>query len=261
MELIIKKALEAARVTVNNLEDKGRELNAGAFGDISTVADVASEKAIIDVLKSAIQNISIISEETGLLGDVDNSEYLAIVDPVDGTVNLKQDLPFYSAAIAISKGKKFSDIIAAGIINLVNGEVIIADKRGAYINDKLVRPSNTTSLNEAIVSLDLKVFKHNEKLSMFAEHVISRARYTRSMGSAALETAYVSCGRLDCFLALEGVRVVDMAAAAYIVMQAGGVVESLDGSLKNLDLLYKGDISYVAAANDKLLKELMEIFQ
>jgi len=260
LELIIKRALEAAKLAINSLEDKGRELGAGAFGDISTVADVTSEKAIIDVLKSAIPEITILSEEAGLIGDPENSEYLAIVDPVDGTVNLKQDLPFYSAAVAISKGKRFSDIIAAGIINLVNGEVIVANKNHVYLNGKPARPSNTSSLSDAIVSFDLKIFKHDEKLSKFAEQVASKARYARFMGSAALETAYVGCGRLDCFLALDGVRVVDMAAAAYIVTRAGGAVKCLEGPLENLDLLYRGDVKYVAAANDRLMKELMEIF-
>lgn len=260
MESIIKRALEAAKVAIDSLEDKGRELNVGAFGDISTVADVTSEKAIIDVLKSAIPNITIISEEAGLISDVENSEYLAVVDPVDGTVNLKQDLPFYSAAVAISRGRGFSDILAAGIINLVNGEVIIANERGVYLNDKPVKPSNTCSLNEAVVSLDLKVFKHDARLSMFAERIVSKALYARFMGSAALETAYVGCGRLDCFLALDGVRVVDMAAAAYIVMRAGGAFKCLDISLENLDLFYKGNVRYIATANDKLLKELIEIF-
>ncbi|MCL7387794.1 MAG: inositol monophosphatase [Thaumarchaeota archaeon] len=260
MELIIKRALEAAKLALDSLEDKGRELGAGAFGDISTVADVTSEKAIIDVLKDAIPGITILSEEAGLLGDPDNSEYLAIVDPVDGTVNLKQDLPFYSAAVAISKGEKFSDIIAAGIINLVNGEVIIANEKCVYINGKPAKPSNISSLSDAVISFDLKVFKHGEKLSKFAERIASKARYARFMGSAALETAYVGCGRLDCFLALNGVRVVDMAAAAYIVTRSGGAVKCLDGSLENLNLLYTGDVKYVAAANDKLLKELIEIF-
>lgn len=260
MESIIKRALEAAKIAIDTLEDKGRELDVGAFGDVSTVADVTSEKAIINILKSTIPNIAIISEEAGLLGDADNSEYLAVVDPVDGTVNLKQDLPFYSAAVAISKGKRFSDIIAAGIINLINGEVIIANERGACLNGKPVRSSNAGSLNEAMVSFDLKVFKHDKRLSMFAERVASKSRYARFMGSAALETAYVGCGRLDCFLALDGVRVVDMAAAAYIVTRAGGAFKCLEGSLENLDLLYKGDVRYIAAANDKLLKEIMEIF-
>lgn len=261
MEAVIRRALEAAKAAIDGLEDKGRELNVGAFGDISTVADIASERAIIDVLKSAIPNITIISEEAGLLGDMDNFEYLAVVDPVDGTVNLKQGLPFYSAAVAISKGKKFSDVIAAGIINLVNGELIMANEKGVYLNDKPVKPSNTSSLNKAVVSLDLKVFKHDEKLSVFAGHVVSRAYYTRFMGSAALETAYVGCGRLDCFLALDGVRVVDMVAAAYIVTKAGGVFKCLDWSLENLDLLHKEeDVKYIAAANEKLLKELIEIF-
>ncbi|MEM2910555.1 MAG: inositol monophosphatase family protein [Nitrososphaerota archaeon] len=254
---IIKRSLEAARVALNSLEDRGRELGAGAFGDISTMADVVSEKAIIDVLKSAMPGIAILSEEAGLLGDADSSKHLAIVDPVDGTVNLKHGLPFYSAAIAISKGKRFSDIIAAGIIDLVNGDVIMADEKNVCLNDKPVRPSNVDSLNEAVVSFDLKVFKHGGRLSKFAERVASRARYARFMGSAALETAYVACGRLDCFLALDGVRVVDMAAAAYIVMRAGGVVGCLEESLESLNLLYRGDIRYVAAANDKLLKEII----
>ncbi|MCS7136318.1 MAG: inositol monophosphatase family protein [Nitrososphaerota archaeon] len=260
MELIIRRALEAAKVIVSSLEDKGRELGTGAFGDVSTVADVASERAIIDVLSSAIPNVTIISEEAGFVGDADDFEYLAVVDPVDGTVNLKQNLPFYSAAIAISKGRKFSDIIAAGIINLVNGEVIIADEKSVYLNGKPVRPSEVNSLNEAMISFDLKVFKQDERLSLFAERVVSKACYARFMGSAALETAYVGCGRLDCFLALCGVRVVDMAAATYIVMRAGGAVKCLEGPLENLDLFYKGDIRYVAAANDMLLRELMEIF-
>lgn len=256
---IIKRALEAAKVAVNGLEEKGKDLGVGAYGDVSTVSDVASERAIVEVLMGGLPGVTIVSEEAGVLGNVDKPEYLAIVDPVDGTVNLKRGLPFYSAAIAISKGKRFSDIIAAGIIDLVSGDLIMADERGVRFNDKAVTPSGVDALRDAVISFDLKVFKHGGVLSAFAERVASRARYARFMGSAALETAYVACGRLDCFLALDGVRVVDMAAAAYIVMRAGGIVKCLDGPLDSLDLLYRGDVRYIAVANERLLRELLEI--
>lgn len=256
---ILREALEAARRSIENREDLSRPVRQGSFGDISTVADIESERAIIDTIQRQILRAAILSEEAGLLGDPDRSDYIFIVDPIDGTVNLTTSIPFYSSAIAIANGTKFKDIFAAGVINLVNGDLILADEDGVTLSGKRVFPSKNTSISNAIVSIDSKVFKEGGVFSKLAEKVLSDAKYVRSMGSAALETAYVACGFLDCFLGLKGIRAVDMVASAFIVEKAGGCVEWLEGRLQELDILDRCEVRYVSAANKKLMEELISI--
>lgn len=258
---IIREALESSKRVIESNKNLKQTLSRGFFGDISTLADVKSEEAIVSIVKRRVPSVLIVSEEAGIIGSLEDSEYVAIIDPIDGTVNLTHSIPFYSAAIAIAKGRKFKDILAAGIMNLVNGDIILADSSSVTLNGVPVNASSKKSLSNAMASIDMKIFKEAGRFSEFLKKVISIAKHSRCMGSAALETAYIACGFIDCFIGLKGIKTVDMVASAYIVKRAGGCIKWLDGDIDELDLLDKREIRYIATANEDLMKELIYLME
>ena len=198
--------------------------------DVVTIADVTSEKLIVEGLRQAFPTHSIRTEEAGVIEGSD-SRYRWIIDPVDGTVNFSRGIPLWGISIALHfEGKPL-----VAVVNLPKlGEMFTAAKgKGAFMNGKPIHVSAEGNPAHAIVSNgDFNVgdvSRINEQNSKnFAAEAVAFER-VKCFGSAVIEGCFTACGRLDCFVMTMSYPW-DIAAIALLVEEAGGKSTRIDGS-------------------------------
>ena len=184
--------------------------------------------------------------------EANNSEYKWIIDPLDGTMNYAHGYPFFSVSIAI----EHVDTVVAGVVyDPVSNEMFTAEKgKDARLNGEKINVSNSGSLKDSLLATgflheDEKLVERN--LKYFSDFIFS-ARGVRRDGSAALDLVYVACGRYDGFWEL-GLHPWDMAAGAFIVGEAGGMVTNLSGEGFTH---YRGE---VVATNGKIHESMIKV--
>lgn len=198
--------------------------------DVVTIADVTSEKIIVDGLRKAFPTHSIRTEEAGIIEGSD-SRYRWIIDPVDGTVNFSRGIPLWGISIALHfEGKPL-----VAVVNLPKlGEMFTAARgQGTFMNGKAVHVSHEENPTHAIVSNGdfnvgevAKINAQNSK--NFAAEAVAFER-VKCFGSAVIEGCFVACGRLDGFVMTMSYPW-DIAAIALLVEEAGGKSTHIDGS-------------------------------
>ncbi len=200
--------------------------------DIVTNADMSSEKAIITEIKRRFPDHDILAEETA--DKTKGSQSLWIIDPLDGTVNFAHGYPHFAISIAfLEKG-----IIQAGVVcDPLKKETYLAIKgMGAFLNGSPIVVSRASVLNRSIVGTGFpydKAFSSENNLTEFSR-VLLKVQGMRRLGSAALDLAYVACGRLDGFWELK-LKPWDIAAGILLVEEAGGLVTDRHGETMVLD--------------------------
>lgn len=214
------------------LELQGRlgDVRYKSVKDVVTIADVGSEKLIVDGLRKAFPTHSIRTEEAGVIEGSD-SRYRWIIDPVDGTVNFSRGIPLWGISIALHfEGKPL-----VAVVNLPKlGEMYTAAKgQGAHMNGRPIHVSGESNPTHAIVSNgDFNVGdaqKINAQNSRnFAAEAVAFER-VKCFGSAVIEGCFTACGRLDCFVMTMSYPW-DIAAIALLVEEAGGRATHIDGS-------------------------------
>ncbi len=249
----IKAARRAATVINRSSFDLDRiEISEKQHNDFVTDVDVASEQAIVETLLKAYPDHAILGEESGASRNLnDDSEYVWIIDPIDGTTNFLHGYPNYCISIALQhKGV----ITQAVIYDPVRNDLFTATKgAGAYLNDKRIRVKNHDRIGKALIAAghgaDPRALA--EYLRMY-EVMASRCQGIRSSGSAALELANVAAGRVDGFFE-KGLKIWDIAAGSLLVTEAGGIVGEFNGES---DYLNKGDI---IAAGPKVFAQIIPL--
>jgi myo-inositol-1(or 4)-monophosphatase len=228
-------AMQTAREAGKILLDKyGKKINISLKGNINLVteADLASEKFIIEQIKSYYPKHSILAEESGNAVVDGNSAWKWIIDPLDGTTNFAHSYPCFCVTLALEHDGK---IVIGATYDPTRDEMFSAERgQGANLNNKQIRVSETDKLNNSLL---VTGFPYNfaekanfvEKLAKF----LLSARGVRRDGSAAIDLAYVACGRFDGFWE-EGLNAWDVAAGILFIEEAGGRVSSYDGSELNL---------------------------
>ena len=198
--------------------------------DVVTVADVSSEKLIVDGLREAFPTHSIRTEEAGVVEGSD-PRYRWIIDPVDGTVNFSRGIPLWGISIALHfEGKPL-----VAVVNLPKlGEMYTATKGdGAFMNGKPIHVSREDNPVHAIVSNgDFNVgdvAKINAQNSRNFARESETFERVKCLGSAVIEGCFTACGRIDCFVMTMSYPW-DIAAIALIVEEAGGKATHIDGS-------------------------------
>lgn len=183
---------------------------------ILTNIDLQAEKIIIQYIKKHFPHHSILSEEKGSIEK--NSQVQWIIDPLDGTANYSQAIPFYCVSIAVS----IDGIIKLGVIyDPIHQELFIAEQsRGARLNNKKIAVSTTKKLNDALSGYGFGV---GGKINKNFATLHQATRKTRVLGSTALALCYVACGRLDIY-SIDSINVWDIAAGTFIAKQAGAHV-------------------------------------
>lgn len=205
---------EVKRINANDIETKGEH-------DLVTYVDKTAEKRIVEGLQKLLPEAGFIVEENTI--EDKNKKYTWIVDPLDGTTNFIHAIPCFSISIALQE----EDRTVLGVVYEINmDECFYAWKKGgAYLNGEKISVSKENNLDKALIATG---FPYNdfslldEYLNFFKELMIS-TRGVRRLGSAAVDLAYVACGRFDAFYEYS-LNPWDVAAGAFIVEEAGGRV-------------------------------------
>ena len=191
----------------------------------------------------------LLAEESGAAKP--DAEVVWIIDPLDGTTNFIHGFPQYCVSIGIQHRGALAHAV---VYDPVRNELFTASKgRGAFLNDRRIRVSTLARFPDALVGTGFP-FKEVTRLELYTRQLQTMMRTcagVRRAGAAALDLAYVACGRLDAFWEL-GLSPWDMAAGALLIVEAGGLVGDLNGDNGYLE---SGDI---AAATPKLFSPLLE---
>jgi myo-inositol-1(or 4)-monophosphatase len=228
LNFAIQTARDAGRVLA---EKFGRALQVSNKGDIDLVteADIASERLIVERIRSYHPRHAILAEESGESARGDQpSEFKWIIDPLDGTTNYAHGYPCFCVSVALEQAGE----IVVGVVYDPTREELFAAERGggATLNGRRVRVSDVEEINAAMVCTGFPYDVRDR--GDFARHFrnfIMSAQAVRRDGSAALDLAYVAAGRFDGFWE-EGLRPWDVAAGKLLVEEAGGRVSRYDGS-------------------------------
>ena len=210
LNMMIKACEKASKVLIRDFgELENLQVSKKGPKDFVTNSDKKIEKILISELSK--KRFSIISEEIGTLTKEDKNSFW-VIDPIDGTTNFLHGVPHFCISVALIKGK---EIISGVIFDPIKNEIFYAEKNlGAFFNNQRIRVSKKNKIDECLFGSNLDGVK-NIDLNL------------RVSGSAALDLAYVACGRLDGFYQ-KNLNIWDIAAGIILINEAGGVIDHMD---------------------------------
>ena len=218
---VAEKAARAAGELLRAHFEKPLTVNAATAHDIKLEVDVLTQNLITEILLRQHPEHALYGEE-GLVGD-QSSEYQWVVDPLDGTVNYFYGLPHFCTSIAL---RRRGEIIVGVIYDPLREEMWSGMKgQRPMFNGKEFQVSRRAALAEAVISVGLPKTSATIDAGLpLLQQMVHRVRKCRMLGSAALDLAYVACGRLDAYIE-QGISLWDIAAGLLLVESAGGRVE------------------------------------
>ncbi len=225
LETAVDIAREAGALLSNYLEKRiGFELK-GEF-DLVTEADRASERLVVERLRSHFPSHNIVAEEGG--GHQSASEYCWFVDPLDGTTNFAHSFPMFNVTLGLASA---GEVIAGVVYDQVRQETFTAERGGgAYLNNRRIRVSGVGRLADSLASTGFPSRKRHHNVNIHFYYQLAIATHgVRRTGSAALDLAYVAASRLDFFWEF-GLKPWDMAAGTLLVREAGGQTSDMRGA-------------------------------
>ena len=237
LNVMIKASEKASKVLIRDFgEIEKLQVSKKGPLDFVTNSDLKTEKIIIEELKKAKPNYSIISEESGIEDNKDKNNTW-IIDPIDGTVNFLHGIPHFAISLAL---KSNDQIISGLIFDPIKNEIFYAEKdNGAFFNNQRIRVSKKNQINDCLFVTGGKI-KNELNLPY------------RKSGCAALDMAYVAAGRYDGYFQ-NNLNIWDIAAGVILVKEAGGIIN-------DIDLTSNENIKVIASSpdiNDKLHKKLV----
>jgi myo-inositol-1(or 4)-monophosphatase len=200
--------------------DREPVVGAGEGGDETTAIDAASERAIIERLRTR-DNLTIVSEEVGVVG---NGSVRIVVDPIDGSINAKRGIPFFSISLAVADGDTMDDVFFGYVYDFGAREEWTATRGGrAFLNGAPLqeRPKDAIEILSFEATTTAFVADHAARFVGIAERV-------RVMGSLAITLCHLAAGRVDGVVSLKPARAVDIAAAQLLVREQGLSIELPD---------------------------------
>ena len=224
INLITRACMKASRSLIRDFgEIENLQVSAKGPGDFVSSADKRTEKILIEELQKAHPEYGIVTEERGIINK-SNISNRWIIDPIDGTMNFLNGVPQF----AISVGYEENGEIKCGVIfNPIMNELFCAEKgNGAYLNNSRIRVSNKKKIKDALLVTGGPKSASKIKDTIYSEYInISNSvSNVRKFGSAALDMAYVACGRFDGYWQRE-LNYWDIAAGIIILKEAGGFVD------------------------------------
>ncbi len=250
-------AIKAARVAgsiINRAALDLEVLKVGSKGpnDYVSEVDQAAENAIIDILLEAYPGHGILAEESGRARGARDSEFLWIIDPLDGTTNFLHGFPVYAVSIALAHRNVVQQAV---VYDPTRNDLFFASRgRGAFLNDRRLRVSKRIRLAEALIGTGFPFRKGDNfkrYMKMF-EEVMQNCAGLRRPGAAALDLCYVAAGWYDGFFET-GLNPWDVAAGSLIITEAGGLIGNFTGES---DFLYQRE---VVAGAPKIYGQLVQL--
>ena len=252
INIITKACLKASRSLIRDFgEIENLQVATKAPGDFVTSADQRTEKILINELQKAHPDYGIITEESGIINE-NNSKNRWIIDPIDGTLNFLNGVPHFAISIAYEEN---NEILCGIILNPITNEMFCAEKgNGAYLNNSRIRVSKKKNVKDSLLVTGGPKQTSNIKKQIFSEYIeiTNKSSSVRKSGSAALDIAYVACGRFDGYWQRE-INLWDIAAGIIIVKEAGGFVDFFEEESK---LSLKKNI---LATNSSIHSELKDL--
>ncbi len=216
--------MKASRSLIRDFgEIENLQVSTKGPGDFVSSADKRTEKILIDELQKAHPEYGILTEESGVINK-SNIKNRWIIDPIDGTMNFLNGIPQFAISIGYEEN---SEIKCGVIFNPIMNEMFLAEKgNGAFLNNSRIRVSNKRKIKDALLVTGGPRGDSKIKNKIFSEYinVSKNVSNVRKFGSAALDIAYVSCGRFDGYWQRE-LNYWDIAAGIIILKEAGGFVD------------------------------------
>ena len=236
MHPMLNIAVKAARRAGAIINRAAQDLDAltvstKRHNDFVTEVDQAAEQAVIQVLLKAFPDHAILAEESGAQG---KSDFVWIIDPLDGTTNFIHGFPQYCVSI----GLRHKGVLTQAVIyDPGRNELYTATRgHGAYLNDRRIRVSKRAQLDDALIGTGypFREMAHIDAYLPALRKIMGQTAGVRRAGAAALDLAYVAAGRLDGFWEM-GLSPWDMAAGCLLILEAGGLVSDFNGDGNYLD--------------------------
>ncbi len=248
------KAARAAGVIINRaaLDVESVRVSQKMANDFVTEVDHASENTIIDTLLTAYPDHGILAEESGQTRGNPNADNIWIIDPLDGTTNFIHGFPFYCISIALQHKGRLEQAV---VFDPTRNDLFTSTRgRGAFLNDRRLRVSKRTRLEECLISTGFP-FRPEDDYAAYLQvmaDVMQRTAGLRRPGAAALDLAYVAAGFCDGFFET-GLQPWDMAAGSLLITEAGGLVGNFTG---DADYLHQRECM---AASPKIYAQLVPL--
>ena len=252
INIMTRACMKASKSLIRDYgEIENLQVSTKGPGDFVTSADRRTEKILIEELQKAHPDYGIITEESGIINK-SNIKNRWIIDPIDGTMNFLNGIPQF----AISVGYEEDNEMKSGIIfNPIMNEMFFAEKgNGAYLNNSRIRVSKKKKIKDALIVTGgpKKASKIKDKIFSEYINVSKHVSNVRKFGSAALDMAYVACGRFDGYWQRE-LNYWDVAAGIIILKEAGGFIDFFE--IDNKAPLKKN----ILASNSNIHKELSDL--
>ena len=247
-KVALRAARAAGRVHLKWLSRTSVTRKSNAI-DLVTEADQESEAAVIDILRRSFPAHAVLAEESG--ANEHTSEHRWIIDPLDGTTNFAHGFPQFCVSIAYERRGR---VQVAVVFDAFKKECFVSQRgRGTALNGRSVHVSRIPTLDLSLLATGFPYDRRERRRYYLAfwEAFMMRTQGVRRTGSAALDLAYVACGRLDGFWEF-GLKQWDVAAGALMVEEAGGHVSNMDGS--RLDIA----AANIIASNGRLHQRMVE---
>ena len=248
------KAARAAGAIINRaaLDIEAVRVSQKQANDFVTEVDHAAEKVIIDTLSTAYPGHGFLAEESGNEHGAKDSEFVWIIDPLDGTTNFIHGFPVYCVSIALAVRGKVEQAV---IYDPTRNDLFTSTRgRGAYLNDRRIRVSKRTELQRCLIATGFPFRPGDDfqRYLLMMGDVMQRSAGLRRPGAAALDLAYVAAGFSDAFFET-GLKPWDCAAGSLLVTEAGGLVGNFTGES---DFLHQQEC---LAGNPRIYGQLVPI--
>jgi myo-inositol-1(or 4)-monophosphatase len=252
LNIAIRAAREAGKVIVREMDRVDTlEVTSKGLNDFVSDVDRRAEQAVIATVRRSYPDHAILGEESGLQGTGDT---VWVVDPLDGTTNYLHGFPVFAVSVAV----KHRGRVEHGVVyDPLRNELFTASRgSGAQLNSRRIRVTRRPGLEGALLGtgFPFRDLTHLDLYLAIFRELLTRTAGIRRAGCAALDLAYVACGRLDGFWEF-GLKEWDMAAGTLLIREAGGAVSDLEGGE---DFLAKGE---VAGGNLKVHGAMLEVIR
>jgi myo-inositol-1(or 4)-monophosphatase len=261
----LTKAAKAARIAILANLAEATELtgDTNQYGDKTLLLDKKAEDAIIESIHQLNMPMMILSEERGLIVPEGKPEYLAVIDPIDGSANIERGIPLCSigiSAVHFSEAMTTDDVEISIIESVFSKETFIAEKgQGVRRNGKTIRVADPIPLERSIISYDTKK-SGNEAFLVSSMRVLAGVHDIRRSASNLLDLCWVASGALNAMVDLRGMLPIVHVSGTHMVFEAGGFVMGKDGRRLNLPIVADQMMSFVAASDETTANGILGLF-